>query len=317
VLAALAAGVVGVAAAAAVLAARDRAPVAVSRNSVAVIDPARHRVVASAAVGGKPFGIAVGADGVWVGNRGDSTVLSLDARTAHVVGTVGLSPPPSDVALYAGMAWVVSDFGGALWRFNPRAPELRIAARKVGSYRGAVPEVSHGLVFGAGSAWAVDGPDAIARTDPATGKRLDRLDLHGRFPDDIAFGEGSLWVLSQLGRVLTEVDPRTDRIAATVHVGEKPAAVAVGAGAVWVSDLESNTVCRVNPDLDLVEQTIPVGNGPTGLAVGQGRVWVANSYESTVSEIDPARNAVVKTIHVGYLPSRIALGAGMVWVTVV
>jgi len=67
------------------------------------VDPAgHHRPVR---VGNGPGGIAFGADRVWVANRQDGTVSTIDPQNSEV-GTVRLGSRPTAVAVDQGVVWV-------------------------------------------------------------------------------------------------------------------------------------------------------------------------------------------------------------------
>lgn len=56
-------------------------PVAVSNDSVAVVDPRSNRVVDDVVTGDYPGPLAAADGVVWVGNTGDDTIMALDAKT--------------------------------------------------------------------------------------------------------------------------------------------------------------------------------------------------------------------------------------------
>ena len=103
--------VVAVVGVAIVVAAVDVGVVLVARGSpaeasrpnglVAVIDPKSQRVVSRVEVGRDPTVITAGYGGVWVLNRGDSTVTQLDAHTAKLVSTLD---PDATVKIAEGIS---------------------------------------------------------------------------------------------------------------------------------------------------------------------------------------------------------------------
>ena len=67
------------------------------------VDPAgHHRPIR---VGNGPGEIAFGADRVWVANRQDGTVSTIDPQNSEV-GTVRLGSRPTAVAVDQGVVWV-------------------------------------------------------------------------------------------------------------------------------------------------------------------------------------------------------------------
>src|SRR3979490_3151226 len=70
-------------------------------NTVSVIDTASNTVVATIAVGGGPFGVAITPDGnrAYVANLFDNTVSVIDTAKKTVVATVALGNAPFGVAI--------------------------------------------------------------------------------------------------------------------------------------------------------------------------------------------------------------------------
>ena len=58
-------------------------PLIATRNSLAVIDPGRNRLVEVVPVGTTPRGVAVGRDFVWVANSADGTVTQIDQKSSQ------------------------------------------------------------------------------------------------------------------------------------------------------------------------------------------------------------------------------------------
>src|SRR5690348_16967196 len=97
----VAAAVVGV-----FLLARDPpGAVAAAKDHVAVIDPAKGKVVAQVAVGHAPTAVVTGYGGAWVLNRGDGTVSHIDAKTRKVVGTVEPDAVANDLTVSRDGVW--------------------------------------------------------------------------------------------------------------------------------------------------------------------------------------------------------------------
>ena len=56
-------------------------PLIATRNSLAVIEPGRNRLVEVVPVGNTPRGVAAGRDFVWVANSADGTLTQIDQET--------------------------------------------------------------------------------------------------------------------------------------------------------------------------------------------------------------------------------------------
>jgi YVTN family beta-propeller protein len=76
-----------------------------SSDTVLRIDPTTSKVQATIRVGNGPGGIAFGADRVWVANREDGTVSTIDPQSNRV-GTLHLGFRPAAVAVEQRAVWV-------------------------------------------------------------------------------------------------------------------------------------------------------------------------------------------------------------------
>ena len=76
--------------------------------------------------------------------------------------------------------------------------------------------------------------DVVARLDPATGRRLQTIDV-GRGASGVAVGAGAVWVASAIDREVSRIDPATGEVVARIAVDGAPREIAVGAGGVWVT----------------------------------------------------------------------------------
>lgn len=291
-------------------------PPAAAANSVRVIDIATSRPVGTVPLGGPPGGIAYGLGAVWAANVENETLLRIDPTTMKVVQTVGV-PGISDVAVGAGAVWVMAGYGSEIVRIRPDAPELRrvIPILRHTSYEDP-SIVANQIAIGAGSVWALESHDAIARIDASSARIVSRISLRGHVPEEIVFGGGALWVGDQIDRRLIRVDPHTERAKVVATYGEAPSGIAVADGSVWAGDYSANILWRFNVALGRAERTFGVGQGPGPVAAGAGFVWVGNTYDGTVTKVDPEANRVLRLISVVYVPTRIVVGEGKLWVTI-
>jgi peptide/nickel transport system substrate-binding protein len=292
--------------------------VAVSPNSVAVIDPETNTVVGDVQVGARPADVVFGSGSLWVANLDDETVSRIDPKTRRVVRSIHDPGISGSLAAGPGATWAMTlapngSFATAT-KIDPGydavTRQIRVKAQVPFPYR-AFPAVA----VGEGAVWV--GPPAwlLTRIDPSTSS-IKTIDT-GNAPTSVAVGEGGVWVADVNGDNVVRVDPTSGIVEVTIPVGHAPAAIAVGAGSVWVAERFDNKVVRIDPSTNSVNATIAVGDSPVAVAVGAGGVWVANSGDGTVSRVDPRTNTVVKTIRVGGSPHGIeAHAAGSVWVSV-
>jgi DNA-binding beta-propeller fold protein YncE len=148
-----AAVVAGVVALTAFLATRGgRSTIVPPPNSVAVIDPARARIVAAIPVGELPGAVAVGRGGVWVANAGDATVTRIDPTRLVVTKTYGVGGAAADIALDRDGAWVVTGLDHTLVRIDARrgvGPVLPLPA---------TPSGTSSVAVGGGWVWSAARP---------------------------------------------------------------------------------------------------------------------------------------------------------------
>jgi YVTN family beta-propeller protein len=286
-------------------------PVVVSPDSVAVIDPATNRAMASVPVGTRPAAVIAGSREVWVANADDGTVSRIDPHTRTVVKTIGIGAPVIDLALRGDAVWVANGTSGTVSRIDRREGAVTTTLDMKGS-DALRPDSVYGVAAGTDSVWVGAGLHTVVRLDRETGRPTARVDV-GNAPIGIAVGEGATWVATD-GERIVRIEPTTSAITARVAT-PGPVALAAGEGAVWVA-VSSDAVWRIDPATGAVTDTIPVGKGPLGIAAAGGSVWVANGGDGTVSRIDPLTNRVVATIRLGHTPTAVSAGAGAVWVTV-
>ena len=299
---------------------------AAAKDHVAVIDPAKGRIVAQVSVGHAPTAVVTGYGGAWVLNRGDGTVSHIDGRTRKVVGTIEPDAMANDLAAGAGGIW----FAGRPRRTEQ--PPLDVAElehidpatgrvdRELETHTGATV-----IAAGGNALWSTGYLGAYvrgaARSDPVTGA-MRKVDI-GIYGDLVTANDDAVyWVASagnRVARVSTSTGQMTasrpllsDAAVASGMVAANATAVAVGGGSVWIS-MTDGSVRRIDARLRREATTIPVCRNALSLAYGEGAVWVACS--DGVVRVDPASGSAVKRIALASFPRGIAAGAGSVWVT--
>ena len=278
-------------------------------NSVVVVDPRTGSTAGEIPVDGRPSGLAVGFESVWVGNRDNATLLRIDPRTRSIE-TIGLGVEPRGVAVGGGYVWVVSEATNVVVKVDPTLNdvvariELRtppLARAQIAYARGAVwvttwfttlmrvDAATHAIstrsrdvvsIASAGNAlWGLGWVDASRirpLEPPGQPIPLQRVGATGGFRG-LAGDSRSLWTASEDG-TLWHVDAATDRVSGSVRLGRKVAGLALGERDVWVVTVDGH-VLRVDPTTHRVVKSIPLGVFPPfqygTIAVGEGRVWVA------------------------------------------
>jgi hypothetical protein len=294
---------------------------------VAVIDPASSRVVDRVHVGRTPTTIAAGYGGAWVLNKGEGTLMHLDARSHHVVDTVHLDVTATDLALGAGGVWFAGRPRGdvahpleyaKLERINPATGRVD---REFDTSTGAFV-----LAAGGNALWSTGlMPGHVrgaARSDAVTGAMSKvNIEIYGDLiaaNDRAAYWVGSIAsrvarVSTKTGKLTNSLPLATDASLAAGRVPPNPTDVALGGGSLWISAVDGSLL-RVDPNLKGIQASIPVCRNALAVAYGEGAVWVACG-NSTVVRVDPKTDQPGLPIHVGALPRGIAAGDGAVWVT--
>jgi YVTN family beta-propeller protein len=311
--------------------------VKVAADSVAVIDPASNRVVASVSLGSAPTAITTGAGDVWTASATDGTLARIDPKTATLLQTLAPPAPPGQVAVGSGSVWIESQTQHGL-----RISRLELAnttlsksllmplcgfpvqkntkcVLPVGLIRPA------GIAISGGSLWAVGdwgntdyAVTQLWRLDPTRARILSLTNLVVNEPAGIALGGGAVWMPGTRDAAVWSVNSLTDQ-AQKVTVGGEPTAVAYGAGSAWVTTASDNAVWRVDAASTgtvKLHGSVGVGQDPVAVAYGDGAVWVANHDDGTLSRVDPHSDRVTSTIHLGQEPVAVTVTAGRVWVAV-
>jgi YVTN family beta-propeller protein len=300
-------------------------PVAVTPNSVAVVDPATNEVVDAVPVGDGPGPIAAGGDSVWVVNLSDRTLMKIDAAGRSVIASTGLPvgtgrlSPTLLLAIAPGDVWVHACHL-ELFRVDPATARI-VQELEVFREIGFFFPFSCAVAAGAESVWTpIDEPSsqllrvAAPEEEPAT--IAERFPLPAGYRSAMTLGAGSVWIADTREGIVRRIDPATGDVVATIRSDPGLNAMVFGHGSVWVTNDREDSVLRIRPSTNSVVRAISVGAAPSALAVGPDAIWVANSGDGTVSRVDPSTSAVTDTIRLGHRPLGVAVGNGLVWVTV-
>jgi YVTN family beta-propeller protein len=293
-------------------------PLIATRNSLAVIDPGRNRLIDVIPVGNVPRGVAVGRDSVWVTNSADGTITQIDEKTLKVVKTLGIAAQATDVVEAYGSLWVVTGIDNSIVQMDPRTGgELSRARLSQDRFGGA-----HAVAAGAGAIWVATG-GWVVKIDPSTGRRTN-VCCDSAGVNDVAVGRGAVWFVD-VSESVSRVSLKTLRFTGGTELGTIPTALTVAYGGVWVAVPDPIhprvSLWGIDPQTVRVVQTIDIGAGlrylpPLELTAGAGALWVTNYDAGTVVRVDPASGKVTSTIRVGGHPFGIAFGANRVWITV-
>jgi YVTN family beta-propeller protein len=201
-------------------------------------------------------------------NKDDATLVTIDAASGRILGTVATGEGPHEVA--------VSDDGR--WAF-------------AANYGERTPGSSISMI------------DLAAMKES---RRIDVTPL--RRPHGLVFLDGRLYFTSETNRLIGRYDPQADKIdwlMGTGQTGTHMLWVSADGARIVTCNIGSNSMtllerAAANP-LNWSATTIAVGKGPEGFDVSpDGReVWAADSGDGGVSIIDLAARKVTATIDAG------------------
>lgn len=160
---------------------------AYGESTLARIDPARVRVVASSFAGGVPSALVVARGSVWVANAGDSTVSRFDPTTLEegALRTVSVGRRPAAIAYGDDAIWVANAGDGTITRIEPST--YSTTTIPVGSEPVAV-------AAGAGGVWVANSADrTVSRIDPATNEVVRTIEV-GNAPVGVVVADGFVWL---------------------------------------------------------------------------------------------------------------------------
>jgi DNA-binding beta-propeller fold protein YncE len=311
------------------------APLAVTPDSVVVIDPETNSRVKTIRVGNDPGPLVVGHGSIWVANVGDSTLTRIDAESQQPLATIGLGVEPTGLAVLGHDVWIAAGRDRALLKVDSRDNRVRARLRvreRIGPLPAGYDVGPSAVAASPGAIWLAHG-DEVTRFDPTTLRVVATIPAGGNWSGAIASVDRGIWVAvnsavktRRMPRGFTtgvsRIDRRSNRVLETIRVpGLRPpitsfslfpGALTAGEGSVWIAASAGGLLWRV--DTQGAVQSMKAGFDPTTVAVGADAVWVENHGDETVLRVDPFSNESVASIAVGRPTWGIAAGEGAVWV---
>jgi YVTN family beta-propeller protein len=172
------------------------------------------------------FGLAIGADAVWVSSTWRPSVIRIDSATNRVLARIALKSRPVAIAIGERGVWFAGE-SGFLGRIDPRSNTVVAEI--------ALPSPPSGVAVGFGSVWvSINERNAVWRIDPATNAVEQTIGV-GDGPSVLAAGAGAVWVANARGHTISRIDPVANAVGATIRVADTPRAIAVGGGKVWIA----------------------------------------------------------------------------------
>ena len=305
----------------------ESAPLLATKNSLAVVDPKRNKVVALIPLGGSPRGVALGGGYLWTANTDEGTVSQIDPEHLRVIRTVGVGARATALVEAGGVMWVATGSDNTVVQIDARSGGV------LGRARVSTSPIASAYAIDAGrrAIWVGSGAE-LAKLDPSSGAVVARWRYVGGVNDVVVDGS-SVWIASSR-ETLARFSPPARRLTAEVSLGVMAMALARGNRFVWVASTAHVDpgqraaratyragLWKIDPGAARVVQTMQFGHElrhpPTlDVAVGRGAVWATNYDEGTLVRIDPRTAQVVTTIRIGGHPSGIVVGRNRLWVTI-
>jgi DNA-binding beta-propeller fold protein YncE len=219
------------------------------KDTVARIDLATGRTVATIPVGRAPLDLVATPGAVWVPNAGGGgdSVTRIDPQTNRLADRpVATGASPQSLAAGGGSLWVANHDAATVTR-------IELASGKVLADI-PVPSEPHRVAYGAGAAWVGNWHDnSVSRIDPETNRVVGSpIRIGSHHAGNLAVGAGMVWVTSDYrvdaapeDVVVVRIDPQANRAVETIAVGGHPIDVAATAGAVWVSVANPGQLLRI------------------------------------------------------------------------
>ena len=287
-------------------------------GSLSVIDASTDTVVATIAVGDKPWAVAVSTDGstAYVSNSQSNDVSVVDLRTRKVRATVVVGVRPCDlllspdgrfldVVVYAVNVVAVIDT-------STDSVVTKISVGGVNPY-GMAMSPSGDTIYTAN----VDGSDNAASTISVIDTRTRSLTkviagLNGSEGVTASPDGRTVYATSIRSSVLSVIDAQTNQVTRTVSVGGGPQGVraAPDGSAIYVANSGAGTVSVVDSTTLSVVRTVQVGQTADEVAVSAdgAHVYATNFDSDSISDISTSTGAVLATVKVGSQPHGIAVG---------
>jgi class 3 adenylate cyclase len=304
------------------------ASVPVSANSLAVIDPAQHRVTADVRLAAQPESVVIGGRYAWVGGVG-GTVTPIALTHLRRLPPVGVQIDPAQLAYGDGTVWVF-DAQKHLAGIDAQPPWILTGPKALWHCAVVAQVVSTttscqagGLAFVNGQVWV--GNDTNMTFDHGVVERVDpgSLKVMGQIPNGdagiLAAGQGQVWLLAGVGQEIRQIDPSAGKVVQSSPLGVTAAAytgggIAQGFGAGWAIAPSAGWLIGFQPGQSEAAYRWKVQTGLTSIATGGNSIWLGVG-DGRVLQVNPF-SGKYKTYHLGHNPVAIAYNGGRVWVAV-
>jgi ABC-type transport system substrate-binding protein/DNA-binding CsgD family transcriptional regulator len=171
------------------------------------------------------YGVAYGANYVWVADKADNLVERIDPQTSAIT-RIPVGDGPEAIAASSTSVWVANALADTISRIDPVSAKVQATI--------ALRGTPSALAIGAGAVWVVsEATSRLVRIDPSTNSAVEVPFQTG--PSALAASGSDVWVAEgQSGRIL-RIDAKSFKVLATVVTGGTVDGIAADGRSVWAT----------------------------------------------------------------------------------
>ncbi len=275
-------------------------------GAIQSIDPASGKAGEPLSVSTEPRVIVFDGERLWVSDAEDGTVTAIDSDTGQPDVVIEVGDEPRGMVVEGNYLWVADYAGSAVYTLDLTQAALVEPAIPVGG--GPIA-----LVYDGARIWVANYfSHTVQAIDP-------RARLTGKIyatpgPWALAFDGRKLWVANYDAHTVTPIDLTQDFTGQPIPVGHNPISLLFDEQRIWVSCYGDNVLQAIDPATQQAGVSIPVGTLPDGMAFDGDRLWVANRQNNTVQAVDPIAGDLLPARSVSEPPTALAFDGRRVWV---
>jgi len=207
---------------------KDSQVVEETENPLQRIDLQTGEVEVNTTLNGKPTGIAIVQDSVWISNSADDFVWRIDHGSGRVAEEINVGAKTYAIFSELGYLFFLQEDEAALLVVDPAT------GRRVTEISSIDCPV--GVTSGVGSIWVSDCGGEVVRLDPATWKEQARIAVPSR-PGSLRYALGRVWIAhSSAQGLVTRIDPSTNQLVGDpIEVGGHLQDIVVTHGSIWIA----------------------------------------------------------------------------------
>ena len=258
----------------------------IDSDSVGVVDPARHAIVASIKVNARPGGVAVADGSAWIANTGSDTVSQIDVGSQRQTRVIDVGRDPVGIVAAGGSIWVANSGDRTVTRINMASGRATDTIT-----------VGNGPLVAAASGdgvWVVNATDStVSRIDANSGTVTTVVPVAAG-PVAITGDDAGIWLASADTASVSHLEGTSGvTLAPPINLPSRPTSIALGADALWVANADG-TITRIDPEANRVTATVDLGGSATAVVADAHGVWVADR-DGFLVRLDPANPAAPPT----------------------